>query len=146
MKTVVQRVSYAKCFVEGKLVGAIQTGFMVLVGFTHGDTIEQVRQMARKIFNLRIFDDEAGKMNLSLSDEGGSILSISQFTLYGDARKGNRPSFIESMESVQAEKLYHAFNDILNNKYHIKTEEGIFGAHMKIDFINDGPVTLILEY
>jgi D-tyrosyl-tRNA(Tyr) deacylase len=146
MKTVIQRVSHAQCFASGKLVSGIEKGFMVLVGFTHGDSLEQVEQMARKIANLRIFDDEAGKMNLSLNDVGGSILSISQFTLYADARKGNRPSFTESMEPHQAERLYHAFNDILNNEYHIKTEEGIFGAHMEIDFINDGPMTLILEY
>ena len=143
MKVVVQRASNAKCVVDGKITGEIDKGLMVLVGFTDGDTIDDIEYMCRKISNLRIFDDEDGIMNKSILDVSGSILSISQFTLYGDASKGNRPSYIKAMKNEEAKKLYELFNQELR-KY-VKVEEGIFGADMHITFTNDGPVTIIIE-
>ena len=143
MKVVVQRASNCKCVVDGKTTGEIDKGLMVLVGFTDGDTIENIEYMCKKIVNLRIFDDEDGIMNKSVLDVGGSILSISQFTLYGDAIKGNRPSYIKAMKHEDACKMYELFNKELR-KY-IKVEEGIFGADMHITFTNDGPVTIIIE-
>ena len=146
MKVVVQKVLSASCTVDNKITGKIDQGFMLLVGFTHSDTIENVNKMAKKIVGLRIFEDESGKMNLSIKDVGGKILSISQFTLYGDCNKGNRPSFVNSMNPVDANNLYNKFNEILKNEYEMVVETGIFGAHMILDPICDGPVTIELEF
>ena len=143
MKVVVQRALNAKCLVAGKITGSIDKGLMVLVGFTEGDSIEEIKYMCKKIANLRIFDDESGIMNKSVIDIGGSVLSISQFTLYADTHKGNRPSYINALGGDKAEPLYNAFNEELRN--YVPVEEGKFGAEMKIDFINDGPITIIME-
>ena len=146
MKVVVQKVLSASCTVDNKITGKIDQGFMLLVGFTHSDTTENVLKMAKKIAGLRIFEDEAGKTNLSIKDVGGKILSISQFTLYGDCNKGNRPSFVNSMAPDAASKLYDYFNEVLRNDYQMVVETGIFGAHMILDPICDGPVTIELEF
>lgn len=144
MKVVVQRSLNAKCIVDGKIVGESKKGLLLLVGFTHSDTIDEVKYLAKKVLNLRIFDDENGVMNKSILDvPDTSILSISQFTLYGDAKKGNRPSYINAMHGEEAKKLYDAFNVELGKE--IKVATGIFGSDMKIDFINDGPITILLE-
>lgn len=144
MKVVVQRSLSAKCSVDGVITGEINHGLMILVGFTHTDAIDNCIKMASKVAKLRIFDDSEGKMNLSIKDVGGSILSISQFTLYADASGGNRPSFTNAMNPLDANKLYEAFNLELE-KCGLKVEKGIFQAHMEISFTNDGPVTIILE-
>ena len=143
MKVVVQRVKKADCKVDGKITGAIEKGLMLLVGFTEGDTIDTISKMVQKIVNLRIFDDENGIMNLSVLDVKGAILSISQFTLYADTKKGNRPSYINAMRGEEATKLYDIFNEELRKVIHVET--GIFGADMDISLINSGPVTIILE-
>lgn len=144
MKVVVQRSKYSKVEVDGKLVNAINSGLVLLVGFTQTDTEKEIVAMARKIANLRIFDDENGVMNKSILDVGGEILSISQFTLYGDATKGNRPSYIKALNGKEAIKLYELFNEELS-KY-VETKPGIFGADMQVSIHNDGPVTIILEF
>ena len=143
MKIVVQRCSKASVTVDKKEVGKINKGLVLLVGFTEGDSINEITYMADKVINLRIFDDENGVMNKSLLDVGGSILSISQFTLYGDARKGRRPSYIKALRGEEAIKLYELFNSELRKE--VGVEEGIFGADMKVELINDGPVTILLE-
>lgn len=143
MKVVVQRSNKAKVLVDNKIVGQIDKGMMLLVGFTNNDTEKEIDYMVNKIINLRIFDDENGVMNKNILDYGGSILSVSQFTLYADSRKGNRPSYINALKGEEAVKLYDLFNKKLSEK--IKVETGIFGAEMKVDFINDGPITIILE-
>lgn len=143
MKVVVQRTTNASCIVEGKITGKISKGLMLLVGFTEGDGLEQIEYLAKKIVNLRIFDDENGIMNKNVLDIDGKVLSISQFTLYADTKKGNRPSYINALSSDKASILYEQFNNELR-KY-IEVEEGIFGADMKIEFTNDGPITIILE-
>lgn len=145
MKVIVQRSKQAKCIIDGKVVGVIDKGYMLLVGFTHSDTSEQIDKMVKKILNLRIFKDENDKMNLNIKQVNGSILSISQFTLYADPNSGNRPSFINSMNASDASKMYDEFNEKLR-KEGMKVETGVFGEDMKIDFINDGPVTIILEF
>lgn len=143
MKVVVQRVKKASVKVEEKTVGKINTGFMLLVGFTGGDNIDTVNKMASKILKLRIMDDEEGKINNSLDFNKDAILSISQFTLYGDTNKGNRPSFVNAMKGDKASELYDEFNNILSKS--IKVEKGIFGADMEVSLINDGPITLVIE-
>ena len=143
MRVVVQRCKEASVKVDGKVVGEINEGLLLLVGFTMGDSLKEITYMADKIVNLRIFDDENGVMNKSLLDISGSILSISQFTLYGDARKGNRPSYINALNGEKAIVLYNKFNEKLKEKVCVET--GIFGAEMKVDFVNDGPVTIMLE-
>ena len=143
MKVVVQRSKYSKVEVSGKLVNEITSGLVLLVAFTQTDTEKEVINMARKIVNLRIFDDDNGIMNKSILDVNGSILSISQFTLYGDATKGNRPSYVKALNSKDAIILYNKFNDELN-KY-VLTLPGIFGEDMQVSIHNDGPVTIILE-
>ncbi len=144
MKTVIQRVTEASVTIEGNVHGKIGTGFMVLVGISDEDTSETVRKMADKIAKLRIFEDSAGKMNLSLSQVDGQILSISQFTLYADCRKGNRPSFTGAGSPAHAETLYLEFNAYLRSLGYT-VEEGIFGADMKVRLLNDGPVTILLD-
>ena len=143
MKVVVQRVTKAKCEIDGKLTGEINNGLMLLVGFTEGDNLDTIEKMVQEIINLRIFDDENGVMNLSVLDTKGSILSISQFTLYADTKKGNRPSYINAMRGEEATKLYDLFNEELRKYIHVET--GVFGADMDISLVNSGPVTIILE-
>lgn len=144
MKVVVQRAIDAKVVVDNKVVGAIDKGYMLLVGFTHKDTEENCQKMAKKINNLRIFEDNEGKMNLNLSSVSGKVLSISQFTLYADTNNGNRPSFVDAMKQDEAKELYLYFNKCLKD-LGIIVSEGIFQADMKVTFTNDGPVTIILE-
>jgi D-aminoacyl-tRNA deacylase len=144
MRVVVQRSKNAKVTVNGEITGQISKGLVLLVGVTHDDKEEDAVFLADKIANLRIFEDDAGKMNLSLLDVGGEILSVSQFTLYGDCRKGRRPNFMEAARPEQANQLYERFNSLLREK-DIKVETGIFGAMMDVELINDGPVTLIVE-
>lgn len=144
MKVVVQRSLNSSVSVNNKIVGKINYGLVLLVGFTHGDNINTINKMIQKIINLRIFNDDNGIMNKSLLDINGSILSISQFTLYADTKKGNRPSYRKSLDREEAIKLYNLFNDNLkSNNVHVET--GIFGSDMKVNINNDGPVTIILE-
>ena len=144
MRTVIQRVSEASVEIDGKIHGKIDNGFLILVGICDADTEEIVRRMAEKISRLRILEDENGKMNLSLLQKGGDVLSISQFTLYADCRKGNRPGFDKAGKPAFAEKMYLYFNDVLRQQ-RLKVEEGIFGAEMKVRLLNDGPVTICLD-
>ena len=143
MRVVVQRTQESCVKVDNKIVGQINNGLTLLVGFTEGDNLDILKYMVKKIINLRIFDDESGIMNKSILDVGGSILSISQFTLYADTSKGNRPSYIKALNGDKAIKLYEEFNSLLRE--HVKVDEGIFGADMKVSLVNDGPVTIILE-
>lgn len=145
MRVVVQRVKNATCHVDGKLTGKCDNGFMILVGFTLTDTDKELKLLAKKVAGLRVFNDENMKMNKSLKDINGTILSISQFTLYADAKHGNRPSFTEALPGDKAKVLYDKFNNILRTEYNLHVEEGIFGADMKVQFLNDGPVTIILD-
>lgn len=144
MKVVVQRALDASVEVDKKVIGEIKRGLMLLVGFTEGDNKETIVKMINKIINLRIFDDENGVMNKSLLDTKGSILSISQFTLYADTKKGRRPSYLNALRGEEATKLYDEFNNMLRDN-NIKVETGKFGADMKVKFTNDGPVTIILD-
>ena len=144
MKVVMQRCKEASVDVKGKTVGSIAKGFVLLVGITHSDTETDAEYLAEKIVNLRVFEDEQGKMNHSLREISGDILSISQFTLYGDCRKGRRPNFMEAAKPDQAKKLYQYFNDCLRKKG-VLVETGIFGEMMDVSLRNDGPVTLILD-
>ena len=144
MRLLLQRVSRAEVRIAGKVVGRVQRGFCLLVGFTHADGAEQVEWMAEKVIGLRLFGDEEGKMNLSLEDVDGELLVVSQFTLYGDARKGRRPSFIDAARPEAAEGLYEMFIERLRARG-MRVETGEFGAMMEVDLVNDGPVTLWLE-
>ncbi|KON70231.1 D-aminoacyl-tRNA deacylase [Peribacillus butanolivorans] len=144
MRVVLQRSKAAKVVVAGQTIGQIDSGLVLLVGVTHGDTIDDAVYLADKIVNLRIFEDENEKMNHSLLDVGGSILSVSQFTLYGDCRKGRRPNFMDAARPEEANKIYESFNEELRKKG-VHTETGQFGAMMDVQLTNDGPVTLILE-
>lgn len=144
MKVIIQRTTNAKVEINNQIVGQINKGLLVLVGFTKDDTEEKIDWMVNKIMNLRIFDDENKVMNLSLKDINGSILSVSQFTLYADAKKGNRPSYINALSGDKAIELHNKFNEKLKTQ-NIKVEQGIFGEDMQVEFINDGPVTIILE-
>lgn len=144
MRIVVQRSKAASVTVAGEVTGQITNGLVLLVGVTHDDNEEDAAYLADKIVNLRIFEDEAEKMNLSLKDVGGQILSVSQFTLYGDCRKGRRPNFMEAAKPEQAVKIYDAFNRMLREKG-VHVETGRFGAMMDVALVNDGPVTLIIE-
>ena len=144
MRAVVQRVSRAWVSVDGQVVGAIGQGVVVLVGVTHGDTEEQAMWLARKIASLRIFEDEAGKLNAGLLDVDGSALVISQFTLYADARKGRRPGFTAAAKPEVAEPLVATFAQVLRD-HGVPVEMGVFGAHMLVEIHNDGPVTILLE-
>ncbi len=144
MKVLIQRVLSSSVTVEDKIVGKIDKGLLIFVGFTEGDSEKEINYMVDKIINLRIFDDENGVMNKSLLDVKGSILSISQFTLYADASKGRRPSYIKALGGDSASILYNKFNQKLKDT-NIPIEEGIFGADMKVNLINDGPITIMLE-
>lgn len=144
MRIIVQRSLESSVEVEKKVIGSIPYGVVVLVGFTEGDTDKEIKYLADKLVNLRIFDDEEGVMNKSLLDTGGSILSISQFTLYADATKGRRPSYVKALNGEKAKILYDKWNNELR-KLNINVETGIFGADMKVRIINDGPVTIAIE-
>lgn len=144
MRVVVQRAINASCVVNGEITGKIDKGFMILVGFTNGDSETDIKLLAKKVVGLRIFEDEAGKMNLGLKDVSGEILAISQFTLYADCKKGNRPSFTDAMNYQKANEMFLDFVKELR-AYDMKVETGVFGADMKINFVNDGPVTIILD-
>ena len=144
MKLVVQRSKESSVTVDKKAVGKINFGLVVLMGFTHTDTLDDIKHLAKKLVNLRIFDDENKVMNKSLLDVNGSILSISQFTLYADTKKGNRPSYVNSMKASDASHLYDLFNEELK-KYNVEVQTGIFQADMLVNINNDGPVTIILE-
>ena len=144
MKLVIQRVKNAKVDVENKTVGSIEKGFLVLLGVTHTDTKETADYLVKKLCNLRVFEDENGKMNLSIKDVKGKLLIVSQFTLYADCTGGNRPSFINAAKPEIAKELYEYFCKECENKG-IEVEKGIFGADMKVSLLNDGPVTIILE-
>ena len=143
MKVVIQRSKESSVSVDGKIINKIDGGLMILVGINEFDNEEDVDYIVKKTLNLRIFDDENGVMNKSILDVGGEILSISQFTLQADTRKGNRPSYIHAMKGKQANKLYELYNQKLNE--HIKTYPGIFGADMKVSILNDGPITIIID-
>ena len=143
MKVLVQRCDKASVSVDNKIVGSIEKGMMILVGFTQTDTSDNIDYMIDKVLNLRIYDDEAGVMNKSILDVGGSILSVSQFTLYADTRKGRRPSYVNALNGEKSVLLYDEFNSKLKKYIHVET--GIFGAEMKVELINDGPVTIMLE-
>ena len=144
MKVVIQRVSEASVTIDGQIHGEIKKGFLLLVGIQDADNEEIIQKMADKIYRVRIFEDENEKMNLSLPQVGGEILSISQFTLYADCKKGNRPSFTNAGKPDLATTLYDQFNQKLQEQgMHVET--GIFGADMKIELLNDGPVTIVLD-
>ena len=143
MRALVQRSGKSSVTVEGKTIGKINNGLVVLVGFTEGDDLEKIQYIVKKIVNLRIFDDENGVMNKSILDYGGDVLSISQFTLYADTKNGNRPSYINAMGGEEAIKLYEMFNEELSK--HVNVETGKFGAEMIVNITNDGPITIMLE-
>lgn len=144
MKAVLQRAKHASVTVDNSVVGQIDNGLVILLGVTHDDTIDDINFLVKKIINLRIFEDEEGKMNLSLKDVGGEILSISQFTLYGDTSKGRRPNFLQAAKPDQAKALYEQFNQVLSENG-ISVETGVFGAMMDVQLTNHGPVTFILD-
>lgn len=145
MRVVVQRVKYANVKVDGKTVGEIEKGFLVLIGIKQGDNKEQADYLSKKVCNLRVFTDENDKMNLSLKDVKGKLLIVSQFTLYGNCEDGNRPSFIEAELPDKANELYEYFMNKCKENGIEKVEHGIFGADMKVSLVNDGPVTIIME-
>ena len=144
MRVVLQRVSHASVTVEEKVIGQIQRGFLLLVGVTHDDTMEDMEYLVRKIVQMRIFEDEEGKLNRSIQDIGGEILSVSQFTLYADTKKGNRPSFSKAAPGDVAIDMFEQFNSLLRDTG-IPVETGQFGADMKVELLNDGPVTILLD-
>ena len=145
MRVIVQRTSRAEVRIEGQIFGKIGKGFLLLVGVTESDTRADADYLAGKVAQMRVFEDSGGKMNLSLSEVEGQILSVSQFTLYADCRHGNRPSFIQAARPEVAEPLYNYFNDVLRQQYGMHVETGQFGADMKVDLVNNGPVTVILD-
>ena len=144
MRVVLQRVSRASVTVEEKVIGKIQRGFLLLVGVTHDDAMEDMEYLVRKIVQMRIFEDEEGKLNRSIQDIGGEILSVSQFTLYADTKKGNRPSFSKAAPGDVAIDMFEQFNGLLRDTG-IPVETGQFGADMKVELLNDGPVTILLD-
>jgi D-tyrosyl-tRNA(Tyr) deacylase len=145
MRAVVQRVTQASVTVDGQVVGAIERGLVVLIGVTHSDTLAQAQTLAQKIAHLRIFEDEAGKMNLSALDVNGGILVVSQFTLYANCKRGRRPDFIAAARPDVAEPLVQQFVQALREAGITRIEQGIFGAMMRVNIHNDGPVTIILD-
>ncbi len=144
MRAVIQRVSQASVRVDGAVVGQIGPGFLVLLGITHSDGEDEATWLAKKIAGLRLFEDAEGKMNLGLADVGGAVLAVSQFTLYGNAAKGRRPSFTQAARPEQAQPLYEHFCAALRTEG-VEVAQGIFQAHMQVALVNDGPVTLIVE-
>ena len=145
MRIVLQRVKSASVSIEDSVVGEISQGFLLLVGVGPEDTSDDASYLARKIAGMRIFSDENGKMNLSIDQVGGKILSVSQFTLFADTKKGNRPSFTGAASPEAANKLYEEFNEILRTEYGLIVETGEFGADMQVSLVNDGPVTILLD-
>ncbi len=145
MRIVLQRVKSASVSIEGSIVGEINQGFLLLVGVGPDDNKDDASYLARKIASMRIFSDENGKMNLSIDQVGGKILSVSQFTLFADTKKGNRPSFTGAASPEVAKQLYEEFNDILCKEYGLTVETGEFGADMQVSLVNDGPVTILLD-
>ena len=145
MRIVLQRVKSASVSIEGLVVGEIEQGFLLLVGVGPNDTRDDASYLARKIAGMRIFSDENGKMNLSIDQVGGKILSVSQFTLFADTKKGNRPSFTGAASPEAANKLYEEFNEILRTEYGLIVETGEFAADMQVSLVNDGPVTILLD-
>lgn len=145
MKAVLQRVTHAQVVVEGELISKIDNGFLVLLGVENGDTKEEADVLSKKIVNLRVFEDENGKMNLSLLDTNGSMLVISQFTLLADCRKGRRPSFINAGAPDKANELYEYFCERIKIDGVEDVKKGVFGADMKVSLLNDGPVTIVLD-
>lgn len=145
MKALIQRVSSASVSIGGDCVAEIKTGLLVLLGVSESDTPREVFWMVSKVANLRVFNDAEGKMNLSLADTGGDVLLVSQFTLYGDARKGNRPSFVQAARPEIAKPLYEMFLSELQKTLNKSIPTGVFGADMQVSLINDGPVTLMIE-
>lgn len=145
MRALVQRVTKASVVVNENLVSQIGNGILVFVGFAHNDTIDDIEYIVNKIINLRIFDDSNGVMNLSVKDKNYEVLSVSQFTLYGDTKKGNRPSYVNALNHEEAAKLYDIFNQKLKEKLHDKVSTGIFRSDMKVSLINDGPITIMIE-
>lgn len=143
MKILVQRSLKSSVSVNNEIVGKIDNGLVIFLGFTHTDTSKDIDYLINKVVNLRIFDDDNGVMNKSILDVGGSVLSISQFTLYADTKKGNRPSYIKAMNGESALKLYDEFNDKLSK--FVNVEKGLFGEDMKVNIINNGPITIMLE-
>ena len=144
MRVVLQRVSHASVTVEEKVIGKIERGFLLLVGVTHDDAMEDMEYLVRKIVQMRIFEDEEGKLNRSIQDIGGEILSVSQFTLYADTKKGNRPSFSKAAPGDVALEMFEQFNGLLRETG-VPVETGQFGADMKVELLNDGPVTILLD-
>ena len=144
MRVVLQRVAHASVTVDGEIIGKIQRGFLLLVGVTHDDAMEDMEYLVRKIVQMRIFEDEEGKLNRSIQDIGGEILSVSQFTLYADTKKGNRPSFSKAAPGDVALEMFEQFNGLLRETG-IPVETGQFGADMKVELLNDGPVTILLD-
>ena len=144
MRVVLQRVAHASVTVDGEIIGKIQRGFLLLVGVTHDDAMEDIEYLVRKIVQMRIFEDEEGKLNRSIQDIGGEILSVSQFTLYADTKKGNRPSFSKAAPGDVALEMFEQFNGLLRDTG-IPVETGQFGADMKVELLNDGPVTILLD-
>lgn len=144
MRVVLQRVAHASVTVDEKVIGKIQRGFLLLVGVTHDDAMEDMEYLVRKIVQMRIFEDEEGKLNRSIQDIGGEILSVSQFTLYAETKKGNRPSFSKAAPGDVAIEMFEQFNGLLR-KTGIPVETGQFGADMKVELLNDGPVTILLD-
>lgn len=144
MRAVVQRVVQSDVTVDGKITGSIEKGLMVLLGVEDGDSEKDAQYIADKVSGLRIFEDEDGKMNLSIKDVGGKVLAVSQFTLLGDARKGKRPSFTKAARPDEANRLYRYFIDLINSN-EIETQEGVFQAEMLVRIYNDGPVTILLD-
>ena len=144
MRAVVQRVSSSRVTVDERVTGEVKKGLLVLLGVTHDDTSKDVDYMVDKVTNLRIFEDENDKMNLSLKDIEGEVMAVSQFTLYGDARKGRRPSFVKAGNPQKAEEMYEEFIRVCKEKVP-KVEHGVFGADMKVELLNDGPFTIVLD-
>ena len=144
MRVVLQRVAHASVTVDGEIIGKIQRGFLLLVGVTHDDAMDDMEYLVRKIVQMRIFEDEEGKLNRSIQDIGGEILSVSQFTLYADTKKGNRPSFSKAAPGDVAIEMFEQFNGLLRDTG-IPVETGQFGADMKVELLNDGPVTILLD-
>lgn len=144
MRIVLQRVAHASVTVDEKVIGKIQRGFLLLVGVTHDDAMEDMEYLVRKIVQMRIFEDEEGKLNRSIQDIGGEILSVSQFTLYADTKKGNRPSFSKAAPGDVALEMFEQFNGLLRETG-VPVETGQFGADMKVELLNDGPVTILLD-
>lgn len=143
MRILVQKSLDSSVSIDGKVVGKIDSGLVLLVGFTEGDNLDKINYLVNKVLNLRVFNDEFGVMNKSILEVGGSILSVSQFTLYADTSKGNRPSYMKALRGEESIKLYDLFNEELRKSIHVET--GVFGADMKVNIKNDGPCTILLE-